>query len=378
MNDVTTNPFNVARATGDTAAAAVAAQAKALVEARYVVALRRPRDMDAVRQRILRECLRPSFAAVARYIKPIGQDPKKWPSGPSVRFAEAAIRAMGNITVDAVTTHDDAERRIVHVTVTDLESNVPYSLDVPIVKTIERRRTKDGDQVLGERTNSKGEPVYIIAATDDDIQNKASAMVSKAIRTLALRLVPGDLIDEAMDQIVITQRNQDAADPDDARRKLFDAFGSLGITPDQLKAYLGGDTPLTPKGLADLRALYASLRDGEATWRDIVDAREKAGDGDGSDPPPGTRAPPTAARDVIARRRAARKAANEAAPPPPASDEPAGGGPPAWTLEEYAAAILRAPDSDAAVQILDEARSVLTEEELAQLGASYSAKWQGG
>jgi hypothetical protein len=374
MNDITNAPFAVAHATGDTAAAAVAAQAKALVEARYVIALRRPRDMDAVRSKIMKECLRPSFAAVARYTKPIGQDKSKWPTGPSVRFAEAAIRAMGNVTVDAVTTHDDAERRIVHVTVADLEANVPYSLDVPIMKTIERRRTKDGDQILGQRTNSRGEPVFIIAATDDDILNKQAALISKAIRTLALRLVPGDIIDEAMDQIVVTQRSDDAADPDAAKRKLFDAFGALGISPEQIKQYLGSNAAaLTPKELTDLRALYAALRDGETSWREVMDGREGDGDAAGG-------APATAAKEVLAKRRAARgKAATEAATEadaPPATQDSAG--PPARTWDEYAHAVAHAPDSDAAVLVLDEARSVLPEEQHAGLVAVYTSRWQEG
>jgi len=58
----------------ETASAYVAAQAKAVVEARYVMALRRPRQWDQVRQDLLKECKRPSFAnnKSAYYRKPIG------------------------------------------------------------------------------------------------------------------------------------------------------------------------------------------------------------------------------------------------------------------------------------------------------------------
>ena len=82
---VARNEFTNEVALPDTAATAVAAQAKALVEARYIMALRRPRDMDVVREKMLKECMRPSFAAVARYVKPIGQDRAKWRPGPSIR-----------------------------------------------------------------------------------------------------------------------------------------------------------------------------------------------------------------------------------------------------------------------------------------------------
>lgn len=273
---VTRNEFANELATADTASSAVAAQAKALVEARYIMALRRPRDMDVVREKMLKECMRPSFAAVARYVKPIGKDRAKWPAGPSIRFAEAAVRNMGNITVETMTVYDDREKRIVRVTVTDLEANVPYFQDIVVTKTVERRSKKDGDTVISTRTNSYGDTLYILEATDDDIVNKQQALISKAIRTQGLRLIPGDIVDECMDQVMVTQQNADATDPDLAKRKLFDAFHALGVQAAQLKEYLGHDAAsLSARELSDLRALYAAIRDGEATWRDVME--NKAG-----------------------------------------------------------------------------------------------------
>ena len=262
----------------ETASSAVAAQMRALVEARYVMAIRRPRDMDAVREKMLKECRRPSFAAVARYRKPIGRDESKWPTGPSIRFAESAVRNMTNVSIDSATVYDDREKRIIRVSVVDLESNVPYAMDVPVQKTVERRNTKPGDTVIRERTNTHGDRLYVLEATDDDIANKSAALVSKAVRTLALRLIPGDIIDECMTTIVLTQTTEDAKDPDTARRKLLDSFGSIGVRVDQLKSYLGHDVgTLSPKELQTLRELYAAIRDGESTWRDVMEEREAAG-----------------------------------------------------------------------------------------------------
>lgn len=254
----------------ETAGTAAAAQAKALVEARYTVAIRRPRNEELVRQKLLQECKRPSFAAVAIYRKPIGQGIE----GPSIRFAEAAIRMMGNITVETMTVYDDREKRIVRVTVTDLEANIPYSQDVTIEKTVERRQIKKGDEVLRSRLNKNGDTVHIIVGTEDDILNKQNALISKAIRTQGLRLVPGDLIDEAMWLVRQTREDQDAADPDKAKRQVFDAFAALGVSAEDLAQYLEhpGKT-LTPKELGELRGMYAALRDGETSWREIMDAR---------------------------------------------------------------------------------------------------------
>jgi hypothetical protein len=234
------------------------------------MAERHPRDLDVVREKLLRECRRPGFAQVARYLKPIG----KGVQGLSIRFAEAAIRFMGNVSVEQMTVYDDREKRIVRVTVADCETNTAYYSDLTIEKTVERRSVKDGDELLRTRQNKNGNLVYLIAATEDDLLNKQNAQISKAIRTNGLRLVPGDILEECEEQVIKTQEVKDAQDPDAAKRKVFDAFNSVGIQVEQLKTYLGHDaTQLTQKELLDLRALFSAIRDGETTWREVMDAR---------------------------------------------------------------------------------------------------------
>lgn len=257
----------------ETSSTVLAAQAKAIVEARYTVAINRPRDLDRVRERILSNCRRMGFAMAAIYRKPIGKDSSKWPTGPSIRFAEAAIQAMGNVTVETITVYDDTERRIVRVAVTDLESNIPYSQDVTIQKTVERKFLKQGDTPISSRKNSYNETTYLLAATDDDILNKQNALISKAIRTLGLRLVPGDLIDEGLAVCRKTQADGDS-DPNAAKRRVIDAFGSIGVTVDQIKEYLGHNgSTLNPKEREDLLAIHAAIKDGETTWNAVMEAR---------------------------------------------------------------------------------------------------------
>ena len=254
-------------AAGETASSGAAAQAAAMVQARFVMAMQRPRDIDDVRVRLLKECKRPGFAAVAEYNKPIGKGVR----GPSIRFVEAALRCLGNVDTDAVTVFDDDTKRLVTVYVTDLETNTTYKKSVTITKTVERRNVK-GYEVLGSRVNSYGDTVYIVRATDDDILNKEGALVSKALRTLGLRIIPGDLVDEAMDLCRHTVAAKDKEDPDAARKRLADAFSAIGVGPADLAQYLGhslGQT--TPAELADLRQVYATLKDGEAKWSDYLD-----------------------------------------------------------------------------------------------------------
>lgn len=268
-------------ASHETAASAAAAQAKAVIEARYTIAIARPRDMDVVRQKLLKECSRPSFAESAQYRKPMGKKKNErtgeWEQqfieGPSIRFAEAAIRCMGNIVVQVVTTYDDEEKRIVEVSVTDLEANVPFTTSITVGKTVERRNKKPGDEVIRERTNGNGDKVFIIRATEDELLNKQNALFSKAIRTNGLRLLPGDIVDECMAAAIKTAQNADAQDPDAARRKLLDAFAGIGVSAEDLKRYIGDLSKLSPRELAELRALYAAIKDGETTWRSAWEAK---------------------------------------------------------------------------------------------------------
>jgi hypothetical protein len=255
----------------ETASTVLAAQAKAAIEARYVMAERHPRDLDVVREKLLKECKRPGFADVARYRKPVG----KGVEGPSIRFAEAAIRVMSNVGVEQMNIYDDREKRIVRVSVVDYESNTPYSSDITVEKTVERRSVKDGDEVLRTRQNKAGNLLYIIAATEDDLLNKQNALISKAIRTNGIRLLPGDIVEECMEQVLETQQNRDAQDPDASKRRIFDSFAAIGIGADQLKKWLGHEAnQLTQKEIFDLRGMYSAIRDGETTWREIMEGKD--------------------------------------------------------------------------------------------------------
>jgi hypothetical protein len=140
--------------------------------------------------------------------------------------------------------------------VADVEELVSYSKTITIEKTVERNSVRDGDTIVRQRTGSRGQQVYIIAATEDDLLNKENALISKAIRTEGLRLVPGDLLDECERTILATIRQKDAEDPDGAKRRIFDSFATIGVQVDQLKLYLGHDgSTLTPKELQELRAI---------------------------------------------------------------------------------------------------------------------------
>lgn len=257
-----------AQSASENAALAMAAQQKAVVEARYKMALARPRDLDSVRQNMLKDARRPSFASVAIYHKPVG----KGIEGPSIRFVEAAIRNMTNILTETSTISEDEERRVIRVAVSDLETNTYFSQDVTVTKTVERSKLPQGEKPIRVRTNSYGKPVYILHGTDDDILNKQNSLISKAVRTLGLRLIPGDLVDEALYYVRQTMAKQDAADPDAAKNRIIDAFAQLGVPVESLKDFLGHElSSIDPAELQLLRSTYSAIKDGETTWKAVMD-----------------------------------------------------------------------------------------------------------
>jgi hypothetical protein len=252
-------------------ATALAAQARAMVESRYVMALRKPRNWEQVRQDLLKECKRPSFAAnkSAYYKKPIGDGVE----GLGIRFAEVALRCMTNVLVETNTVYEDEQKETCRVSVTDLESNLSYFLDVRVTKTVERSKPMDDGSYVSVRSNSRGNKVYTVPALDDDLLNKRGALISKAVRTLALRVIPGDMQDEAERIILDTRKDTAAKDPDGERRKIVDLFGELGVRAEHLIEFLGH--PLeqcSPAELVELRSFYGALDAGDTTWQAIVDS----------------------------------------------------------------------------------------------------------
>lgn len=254
----------------ETASTAVAAQARAMVEARYVMALQRPRNWDQVRQDLMKECRRPMFAhnKSAFYNKPIG----KGVEGLGIRFVEVALRCMKNVLVETTMIFEDESKEVQRVSVTDLESNLTYPLDVRVSKTVERSKPMDDGSYISVRKNSYGKMTYTVPANDDDLLNKRAAQISKAIRTLGLRIIPGDMQDEAEEIIKRVRLDEAARDPDAERKRIADAFGSIGVKASDLVEYLGHSLDsCSPAELVDLRGIYGAIKDGEATWKSVME-----------------------------------------------------------------------------------------------------------
>lgn len=263
----------------ETASSAIAAQSKAMVESRYIMAMRNPRNWDQVRADLIKECRRPSFAhnKSAFYIKPIGQGVE----GLGIRFVEVALRCMKNVLVETTMIFEDDTKEVHRVSVTDLEANITYPLDVRVSKTVERSKPNSDGSYISVRKNSYNKDVFTVQGTDDDLLNKRGALISKAIRTIGLRIIPGDLCDEAEEIIKHIRLDDAAKDPDAERRKIVDAFSSIGVSATDLSGYLGHDLgKCSPAQIVTLRGIYGAIKDGEATWQSVIQNKsEQVGPG---------------------------------------------------------------------------------------------------
>jgi hypothetical protein len=256
--------------TGEQQAIAIAESKKAEIQASYIMAIKNPRSESMFRQKIIESCKNKYFANSSIWKKPVGG---KTIEGFSVRFTEEALRLWGNTISDKSVIYEDDEKKVIRFTLLDLETNTKYCEDATITKTIERKNSK-GYVVVGERKNSYGEDVFIVKATDDDIQNKEGAIASKKIRNLVLRIIPPYVKDEAREVILSTMAGQ-IKDPKELLKKLCDSFSSLRVSVAMIEKYLGHKIEdCTNDELVSLNQIYQTVKDGEASFHDYISEKK--------------------------------------------------------------------------------------------------------
>lgn len=274
----------------ETSSAAVAARERAKIEAAYIMAERHPRSWDLVRVRLLAHCDRPGFAECARYRKPVGkkningQWVQQFAEGLSTRFAEVARQEMANTITESSVVYEDHLLRIVRASVIDLERNNIEAREFTVAKAVEKRGRQskttgkweppEGRDIISERLNSEGIPVWLVSATEDEVRQRQNSEISKVTRDCSLRMVPKDIRDEAEARCVATLADPKRTDPTAARKRLIDSFAQLNVMPDDLVTYIGGALDrISPAQLDELRGLYQAIRDGEISFNAALKAK---------------------------------------------------------------------------------------------------------
>lgn len=231
-------------------AMAMESRAVAEVQSQYLIAKRFPRDENASYTRIMRVCERPFLAEQAIYAYPRGGQTV---TGPSIRLAEAMAQAWGNLDCGVREISQGAGVSVAEAYAVDLETNhrVVKTFHVPHV-----RDTKQGKKRL---TDSR------------DIYELVANQGARRLRACILGVLPGDVVDAAVQRCRQTLESSDIPMADQIR-KLVMAFDELGVKTEHLEKRLGHKLDATiPAEMVTLRGIYKSLKDGHADRSQFFD-----------------------------------------------------------------------------------------------------------
>jgi len=221
------------------------------VQAAVVMAKNFPRDGNAAFARIMQACKRRSLAERALYSFPRGGSKVE---GPSIRLAEALAQAWGNLDFGITELDQRYGESSVMAYAWDLETNVRQTK----VFTVKHERKARGQ----------------IKKLEDprDIYEMTANQGARRMRACILGIIPGDVVDEAVQQIRRTLQGGNGEPLDDRVRKIVAAFGEWGVTQGMIAKRLGHNiAAIDETELVQLRGVYNSIRDGMSPARDHFD-----------------------------------------------------------------------------------------------------------
>lgn len=224
------------------------------VQAAMVIAKRFPRDEYEAFNRIIKACKRKNLAEQAEYVYPKGGTKV---TGPSIRLAEAIAQNWGNIDYGIIELEqkDGASEMMAYAW--DLETNT-RSTKVFAVK--HWRDTKSGGYALKDSRD-----VYELTAN----------MGARRVRACILAVIPGDVVDAAVEECRNTLKGSYKEPLEDRFRNMFKAFDDdFQVTKEHIEKYIGYSADsFSEQDFVKLRGVFKALRDGMAKREDYFDVR---------------------------------------------------------------------------------------------------------
>ena len=319
--EVTVNPFASSRAVAAPPTSAGAAadtesqRAIAEVQAAIMLAKRFPRDQVEAMDRIISACCRPTLAESAAYSYTRGGSEV---TGPSIRLAEALAQNWGNIQFGIRELAQGGGKSTVEAFAWDVETN---TRQVKVFEVPHTRYTKSGTKALTDPR---------------DIYEMVANQGARRLRACILGVIPGDVVDAAMEQCETTLRTKADVTPEGIKA-LVGAFAEIGVPADRIATKLGHKVDsIQPAELVRLRKVYRAIKDGYTTSENEFPSAE----------PAEAKAPSTAATAAAAAADKARKAsAGKKEPAKPAEAKlPSAGDPRRDALEAMRLAVSKAAD----------------------------------
>lgn len=199
------------------------------------------RDEEMALEKILSACRRKKLAETAMYAYPRGGQVV---TGPSIRLAETISRHWGNIQSGIRELEKTENKTTYEAYAWDVQNNVRSSR---IFSQVHARYTKKGGLVK----------------VDDprDVYEIVASQATRRLRACILEIIPGDIIEEAIQVCEQTLKNQN--DPiKDRVGKMLGYFSEYGVSKEMIeKRIQKGIEAVNEVDILNLGKIYQSLKD---------------------------------------------------------------------------------------------------------------------
>lgn len=254
MNQLVENPFGTSTVAQRESIGHKQAQSREMAEtqAKYMMAQHFPRDVIGNMDKILNAFARPNLAEKSQYQFARGGSDIV---GPSIRAAEAIAQQWGNM--------EFGFRELARSIGGD---GVPFSDVEAFAIDLESRNRRPLQFIVKHWRDTKKGGYKL---TDErDIYELIANQAQRRVRACILAMIPGDVIDGAMQQAEVTLRTKADTSPE-AMAKMVDAFAPFGVTKEHIEKRIQRrlDT-IQPAQVVMLKRVYASLRDDMSTPSD--------------------------------------------------------------------------------------------------------------
>lgn len=218
------------------------------VQVAMLAAKKFPRDELYAMERIKKTSQRPTLASQAIYSYPRGGQQV---SGPSIRLAEAIAQNWGNLDYGIIELDNSNGKSEMMAFAWDLETNTRSTKTFSVEH---KRDTKKGSKEL---TDAR------------DVYEATANFGARRVRSCILSVVPGDVVDMAVQECRKTMADKDQRPVDVILKEMLKAFKKLGVEQKQIEKYMDKKAAdLLKEDLVDLRGVYKAITDGQSKVTD--------------------------------------------------------------------------------------------------------------
>ncbi|ANY71688.1 hypothetical protein BBD41_03315 [Paenibacillus ihbetae] len=231
------------------AAEMVATRQSEQVKAALFSAKQFPRDQQAAFNRIMQACQRKKLAEEAEYEFPKGGSKV---SGPSIRLAEVIAQNWGNMEYGVIELEQVNGVSKMEAYAWDIETNTRRSM----IFNVKHERKAKGK----------------LSKLDDprDVYELTANMGARRVRACILGVIPGDIVDAALEQCRKTLKDG-YKEPlaDRVRNALLKFHEKYGVTKEMIEEYLGcSQESFTENDFLRIANIWRSLNDNMAKRED--------------------------------------------------------------------------------------------------------------